>query len=149
MASIRKSAGLASVLVAASFLLASCQAFSVLFGVSIDQRINDFNSDLKSGTYSDLYTNFSASQTAMYRDLKSPAYWQASGPFAAADKPGHITNTTIEGSIVRGSYSNGAGGNYLVTLTMVQDGIDWYIGQMTLTPVVGTSQYQPSVVRIF
>jgi len=149
MAAIRKGAVLASLLVASSLLLASCQAFSVLFGVSIDQRINDFNSDLKSASYSDLYTNFSASQTTMYNQLKSPAYWQTSGPFAAADKPGHITNTTIEGTIVRGSYSNGVGGNYIVTLMMVQDGIDWYIGEMTLTPVVGTSQYQPSVVRIF
>ncbi len=148
MAVIRKGAALASVLVAASLLLASCQAFSVLFGVSIDQRINDFNSDLKSGNYADLYTNFSASRTVMYSQLKSTSYWQASGPFAAAEKPGRITNTTLEGSIVRGSYSNGAGGNYLVTITMVQDGIDWYIGEMTLTPVV-TSQNQPSAVQIF
>ncbi len=145
----RKSITMMLLLVAASTLLASCQAFSVLFGVSIDQRINDFNSDLKVGAYTDLYTNFSVSQTVMYQQLKLPSYWQTSGPFAAADKPGRITNTTIEGNVVRGSYSNGTGGNYLVTLTMVQDGIDWYIGEMTLSPIVGTSQYQPSVVRIF
>lgn len=155
MATFGKRAQFGGLLVAATLLLSSCQAFSVLFGVSIDQRINDFNSDLRSASYADLYTNFSASQTAMYGDLKAPSFWKELGPFSPAERPGRITNTTIEGSMVRGSYSNGAGGNYVVTLAMVQDGIDWYIGQMTLTPVVthvveSTGSTPPSsVVRIF
>ena len=122
--------GVMAIAVAAVVALAACQP-----GVTIQGRIDTFNSQVKNGQYDQLYTNFSSTQTSTYTQIKSASYWDPGSPFASGDHPQAITLTdTSNTSDVKGTYGN-ANGVYTVDLNMTKSGADWYIATLTLTPV--------------
>ena len=108
----------------ALLLLGSCQVASLLFGVTIDQRIKDFSSGYTGGDYANLYSNFSDS-TQQKNAMKDPTFWDST-PFASANGPKAIATYSINNSTVTGIFSN-ANGDFDLTMQMQESGIDWYI----------------------
>ncbi len=115
------------IIVAAVVVLAACQP-----GVSIQQRIDTFNSQVSKQQYDQLYTNW-ASNTNTYASFKLASAWNST-PFYSTENPSAITLTdTSNPGNVTGTFSDKTY-SYAVTLVMVQQGNNWYISSMTLTP---------------
>lgn len=118
-------------------VLSSCQLMSLLFGVTIDERIKDFSNGYTSGDYTNLYKNFSSTSTQEYNNIKPSSYW-SNTPFDSSYHPKAITSYSVSGSTVTGTFTND-NGNYSFTMQMQESGINWYIQSLSLQPAGSTS----------
>lgn len=126
--------------------LSSCQVASLLFGVTIDQRIRDFSSGYVNGDYPTLYKNFSTNTQDRNAMKAGTSYW-SNTPFASTDGPQAINNYNVSGSTVTGTFSN-SNATFDFTMQMQESGMDWYILSLTLSAPSGSSSGSYQIKRI-
>ncbi|MBN1697512.1 MAG: hypothetical protein JW881_08370 [Spirochaetales bacterium] len=114
--------------------LASCD----LFPVSIEQRISMFEDDLNTSGRGDIYLHFHPQETAMYDQIKNPAFFEGS-PLDYDNEPFTITISSGPTSIgggqeqLTGTFSHQYDSFSLLLIMMqANDSDDWLIKEFDL-----------------
>lgn len=102
--------GVAAVL---AMLIAGCAGV----GVSIEDRISQFESDINAGRFDQLYKHFDSASTQMYDQIKAESFWNTK---FETDRDYTITISNISGLTVTASLSGGIYNNTALTFTMVE-----------------------------
>lgn len=111
------------------------------FGISINQRLEQFVADLNLADRSSLYLNLDPNLPD-YDALKDPAYWSGSEGwfpdggttplYALTDV---VTNNAGDGTATVTASIDGPamfGGPWVIDFALVRDGFDWFISSITL-----------------
>ena len=101
-------------------------------GVSIEERISEFMSDVNGGRYSDLYTHFHPSQTAQYSQIKASDYWNTPGFFPAGETYTLGAVIPLVDTVTTTISSDSLYSNDTIIFTMAKDGDDYFIKTLTI-----------------
>jgi hypothetical protein len=105
-----------------------------LFGISIAERISDFQADLNKSDRSSVYLNLHSTLTQDYNAAKAATFWNTNFPYIAgtsysitnvvSSNPANVTATITGPS----PYTGGAA----ISFKMVQEGFNWMIQEIYL-----------------
>ena len=136
-----------------AFLLIAASVFAAVFscnfffgGVEVKERINLFMADVNAGKYAVLYTHFHPTETAMYNEIKDPAFWNVErfppgetyvlgGPIGTIEILSEVATGTITSDV---SYSN----TYIFFL-MAKSGDDYMIKRLVIEGTTYISSIVP------
>ncbi len=125
---------------------AGCSLFSGLLGVSVTQRITQFQTDLNNADRTNIYLNFDSTKTTEYNAIKDPKYWDTPYPVPAAGDQKYAITITDDSdpsnvtATMAGPASFSASGSALsAVFVMSQEGFDYFI--RTLDVSQGTTLY--------
>lgn len=128
---LRKTVVLATIVIVALLTLYGCG----LFGVSIEQRIQDFESDLNDANRDDMYLNFHPTKTADYGPITGDGtVFDTAFPPADRNYSIIISDQSSTDNVIGiiDADGGGFGGPLEIYFKMAQDGLDWMIEELRL-----------------